>query len=895
MTWLPTVARISGAAILSISLAAPAVAQQVVSPSHRPSAAVVQAVRVSKPPVIDGQLNDEAWSLASPAGGFTQQDPDEGRPATENTDIRIVFDDSAIYIGARMFDREAQQIAHRLSSRDVDADADFISVYLDTMHDHQNGAMFRVSAANVQKDAILFNDTWRDDGWDAVWQSAVSIDEQGWSAELRIPLSQLRFPSATQQTWGFNAARFIRRNNETSWLELVLKNQNGLASRMAHLTGLDGLRPKRHLELLPYAAARSEFVAPADRADPFNDGARAFASAGLDAKYGVTSNLTLDATVNPDFGQVEVDPAVINLSAFETFFPEKRPFFLEGAQIFDNFGRNGATDFWGFNSSEPIIFYSRRIGRTPQIDPPGDFVDAPTSTTILGAAKLTGRTPTGWNLGLLDAITGREFARTASGFERTRLEAEPFTNYFAGRAARDIGRRANVGLIATSVTRSLDTPAAEDALPSQAFVGGADGYWFLGDGRDWVVTGKIAASHVEGSAAAIATLQEAAQRYFQRPDASQVSFDPTRTSLSGHFSRVNLNRNGGNLRLNAALWGVSPGFESNDAGFLTTGDRAGAHAVLFWRKTLPDRFTRSRNVWVAKWYTWNFGRELQGDGVNANSFLQWRNYWETFGGFGLRRRTQDDRLTRGGPSAANPASGDWRVGMGTDWRSPVSLNVFINSNWDEEGGWSRNMNVAVNIKPSARVTINTGPQLMRSRTVAQYVTSTTDATAAATYGGRYVFGRLAQTQLSLPTRATVVLTRNMSVQVYAQPLLAEGDYSRFGELAAPRTYSFRTYGTGDSSIAYDPHGNSYTVSPDEAVMAPTFTFTNPDFNTKSLRLNAVLRWELRPGSTLYAVWTRQQQDDRYPGDFKAGRDAGALFSAPGNDVFMVKLAYWIGR
>jgi Domain of unknown function (DUF5916)/Carbohydrate family 9 binding domain-like len=895
MTVLPAVLRGCGAALVGAALAAPAVAQEAATASHRPRAAVLQAVRVSKPPVIDGQLNDEAWSLAAPAGGFTQQDPDEGRPATEATDIRIVFDDSAIYIGARMFDRDARQIARRLSSRDVDPDADFIAVFLDPMHDHQNGAMFRVSAANVQKDAILYNDTWRDDTWDAVWQSAVSIDAEGWSAELRIPLSQLRFPAAQHQTWGFNASRFIRRNNETSWLELVLKNQSGMASRMAHLTGLDGLRPKQHLELLPYAAVRSEFVAPADRTDPFNDGARAFASAGLDAKYGVTSNLTLDATVNPDFGQVEVDPAVINLSAFETFFPEKRPFFLEGAQIFDNFGRNGANDFWGFNSSEPIIFYSRRIGRVPQIDPTADFVDAPTATTILGAAKLTGRTPTGWNLGLLDAITAREFARTATGLERTRSEVEPFTNYFAGRAARDIGRRTNVGLIATAVTRSLDTPAAENALPDHAFVGGADGYWFLGDGRDWVVTGKVVASHVEGSRAAMATLQEAAQRYFQRPDAPHVSFDPDRTSLSGYFSRLNLNRNSGSLRLNAAVWGVSPGFEANDAGFMTMGDRGGAHTVLFWRKTVPDRFTRARNVWVAKWYTWNFGRQLQGDGAITNGWMLFHNYWETYGGVGVRRRTQDDRLTRGGPSATAPAGGDWRIAMNTDWRSPVSWTVNTSRSWDEAGGWNSNTNVTVNIKPSARLTINTGPQLMRSRTVAQYVTSTTDATAAATYGGRYVFGRLAQTQLSFTTRATVVLSRNISIQVYAQPLLAEGNYTHFGELAAPRTFTFRTYGIGDSGIAFDPHTNIYTVSPDGAMLAPSFTFTNPDFNTKSLRVNAVLRWELKPGSTFYAVWTRQQEDDRYPGEFKAGRDAGALFSAPGNDVFMVKMAYWIGR
>src|SRR5690349_9453802 len=207
------------------------------------------------------------------------------------------------------------------------------------------------------------------------------------------------------------------------------------------------------------------------------------------------------------------------------------------------------------------------------------------------------------------------------------------------------------------------------------------------------------------------TLQEAAQRYFQRPDAPHVSFDPNRTSLSGLFSRLNLNRNGGNLRLNAAVWGVSPGFESNDAGFMTMGDRAGAHAVLFWRKTLPDRFTRQRNVWVAKWYTWNFGRELQGDGMISNAWLQFHNYWETYGGVGLSRQTLDDRLTRGGPLAINPAGHDWRIGMNTDWRSPISYTIQTSRSSNEAGGWNQNSTLSVNIKPSARVTINTGPQV----------------------------------------------------------------------------------------------------------------------------------------------------------------------------------------
>ena len=322
----------------------------------------VTAVRTSEPPVIDGRLIEEGWSRAEAASAFTQRDPDEGRPATERTEVKILYDNDALYIAARLFDSQPELIGRRLSSRDggkdgnrdADPDADRIIIYLDSMYDRLTGAAFGVSAANVQEDAIIFNDTFVDKSWDAVWQSHVSIDEGGWSAEIRIPLSQLRFPLAEKQTWGVNVERFIRRKNETVWLERVPKNEAGLASRMGNLTGLDGLRPRRRMELLPYAAARAEFVAPEETADPFNDGARAFGALGMDMKLGLSSNLTVDATVNPDFGQVEVDPAVVNLTAFETFFPEKRAFFLEGAQIFNSFGQGGSNSFWGFNASDPI-------------------------------------------------------------------------------------------------------------------------------------------------------------------------------------------------------------------------------------------------------------------------------------------------------------------------------------------------------------------------------------------------------------------------------------------------------------------------------------------------------------------------------------------------------------
>jgi hypothetical protein len=860
---------------------------------HAPRA-TLEAVRAPAPPQIDGRLTDEAWSSARVVGGLTQIDPDEGQPATEKTEIRILFDDQALYVGARMFDSEPSLVSRRLSKRDDEADADRISIYLDPMHDHLTGAIFRVSAAGVQRDQVLFNDTWNDQTWDAVWTSAVSADDQGWSAELRIPLSQLRFPSGDHQTWGVNVERFIRRKNETDWLELVPKKENGTASRMAHLRGIDGVRPARRLEILPYSAARTEFVEPSGAGDPFNDGSRAFASAGLDLKWGITSNLTLDGTVNPDFGQVEVDPAVVNLSAFETFFEERRPFFLEGSQIFGSFGVGGANNYWGFNTSDPNLYYSRRIGRAPQLTASGDFTDPPTATTILEAAKLTGKTRGGWSIALLDAVTSSESARVASSGISSRAVVEPLSNYLVMRLKRD-GRRAGVGAIATSVSRDLNTAELDDNLARQATVVGFDGYYFLGEGLNWVLTGKVAASHLTGSAAAIERLQKTAQRYFQRPDAPQVSFDPGRTSLRGFTGRINLNRNRGLWQVNSALWGVSPGFESNDLGFMGSGDRAGAHTVFFWRNVTPGRVFRQRSWWAAKYWTWNFNRDLQADGIQSNVFFQLLNYWTMGLNANIRREVQDDRLTRGGPSALLPAGRSWNVFFNSDSRTWLSVNSFTNYFWNAEDSWSSNSGLSISLKPSPRLTISTGPNFSNSRTTAQYIKSVTDATAAGTFGGRHVFGTIDQKQLTLTTRVNMIFSSRHSLQVFAQPLLASGNYDDFKELAAPRTYEFFRYISPAASLSYDAVANTYTADPDRNGPAPPLTFDDPDFSLKSLRLNAVFRWELKPGSAFYAVWTRHQEDESHPGEFSLGRDIGTLFSARGDDIFLVKIAYWIGK
>ncbi|PYQ38018.1 MAG: hypothetical protein DMF77_25250 [Acidobacteria bacterium] len=416
---------------------------------------ITHAARATVPISVDGRLGEDEWSRAPVAAGFVQREPNEGAAATEATELRLLYDDAALYVGVRLHDSEPGRIVRQLSRRDDVAEADSFSIFLDPHHDHLTGVEFQVSAAGVQRDAVIYDDNFESDAWDAVWQSAVTVDAQGWVVEMRIPFSQLRFPATFRPTWGVNARRIVRRKSEVSWLALVPSSESGLASRMAHLEGIRGIPPARHLELLPYASVREEYIAPARPGNPFNDGSRPFGGVGLDVKYGLTSNMTMAAAINPDFGQVEVDPAVVNLTAYETFFDEKRPFFTEGAQVFSHFARSGASDYTTFFYPEPQLFYSRRIGRAPQGRAVGDYVDTPASTTILGAAKLTGRTSGGWTVGVVEAVTGRESARISNGLLSSRVEVEPLTNYFVGRAERELGPRAGVGVLATAVDRSL--------------------------------------------------------------------------------------------------------------------------------------------------------------------------------------------------------------------------------------------------------------------------------------------------------------------------------------------------------------------------------------------------------------------------------------------------------
>jgi Domain of unknown function (DUF5916)/Carbohydrate family 9 binding domain-like len=872
-------------ATLATGLAVSAAAAPRPEPTPAPP---VEAARTTDRIHVDGRLDDAAWSQVEPFSAFLQRDPDEGQPATERTELRLVYDDAALYVGARLFDREPDRIERRLSRRDAWAEADRFVIFLDPRGDRRTGVRFQVTAAGVQRDEIIFNDTWTDDSWDALWTSAVSVDDDGWSVEMRIPFAELRFLPGDSRSWGVNALRVIQRKNESDWLALVPKSESGLASRMAPLLGIEGVEPRTPLVLVPYASTGASF-SPVDPGDPFHDGSSVFGNVGLDLRRKVGGAFALDATVNPDFGQVEVDPAVVNLSDFETFFPEKRPFFVEGSQIFDSFGRNGPNNFYGFMRSEPDLFYTRRIGRAPQREVEADYVSAPAATTILGAVKITGKSSGGWSVGVLEAVTGKEWAQWSTGGERGSVPAEPLSNYFVSRVYRDRDR-AGYGLLLTAVNRNLGDPGLAAQLPGSAFVGGVDGHLFLDDRKDWVVAGRLAGSVVEGSREAIEGLQLASTRYFQRPDRPELRLDPARTTLEGWTGSVNLNRQSGNVRVNAALWATSPGFESNDLGFNPRSDRWGGHVALQWRKSETDSLTRFRSLTVAKAWSLNFDGDRQGDAVSAVARAHLLNYWNVGLNGSWRIAALDDRQTRGGPSMRTANGLDAGFWVESDDRKSFvgrigawhHRNAYGSRYWETEA--------AMEVHPSPGLSLSLGPSFTKKSFVAQWVASIEDGALPSDLAGHYVFAGFEQTEVALTARLNWIFSPRLSLQVYTQPLVSRADYTGFKELESPRSFDFLVY--GPDQIAYDPVSDTYAVDPGRGSVP--VAFDNPDFNLTSFRVNAVLRWEWRPGSALYAVWTQQREADAASPSADLASDVDTLFAAPPTDSFQVKATFRLG-
>lgn len=847
-----------------------------------------RAVRAPSPPRIDGALDDEVWALAPEITGFTQRDPDEGKPATETTVVRVLYDDEAIYFGARLDD--SQPVTTRLGRRDTVLESDWFRIYLDPHLDRRSGAAFWVNPANVQLDLILYNDSWEDHDWDAVWESATKITPAGWTVEVRIPYSQLRFPDRPQHVWGLNFIRRIARNNEFAWLSFVPKKESGFVSRFARLSGIEGIKPKRAMELMPYGVSRTDLRGTVSPNDPLNSYSQFGGDAGLDVKYGLTSNLTLTGTINPDFGQVEVDPARVNLSQFELFFPEKRPFFIEGNSLF-SFGQGGSNNNFNINFFPPILFYSRRIGRSPQGlgSMSFDYVDAPGETTILGATKITGKTDHGWTIAALDAVTDKETAFLSLGGVRDRRTIEPLTNYLVARMAKDLGSKSQgrVGTLFTAVNRDLDGELS--FLRESAYLAGVDGHWFFGN-RDWILEWFLAGTQVGGSTTAIANTQSSSGHYFQRPDAEHVEFDPTRDSLSGWGSRITLAKQTGKWRTNIQAQTYSPGFETNDVGFMQRADVTSTHLAVLYNNRGPGGRFRDYGGWAAKWQNWNWDGDLIENGLGGVAWVLFHNYVEIWTEAFTSFERLDDRLTRGGPLMKRPSNLWLGTGGTSDQRKKFSFDWRTGHASNDAGGEEHDYGLGLTYRPRSNLSLSLSPRYNQWRDIGQYVRTVIDPAATHTYGRRYVFAQLGQRLLELGTRLEWTYNSKLTLQLYLQPLIVSGEYGEFKELRAPRTYEFVEYG---QRLLFDPGSNEYTVVPDGTRASNVFTFNNPNFNFRSVRGSAVLRWEFRPGSAFYAVWNENRAETASFGDFRLRRDLSAISEIRSDDVFLVKVSYWL--
>ena len=885
--------------VLTLTLAVRLTGQ---APATQPTATVIpprltHAVRRSGEIKLDGILDERAWAAAEVTGDFVQSFPAPGTPAPDRTEVRVLYDDDALYVGVRMFDAHPDSIVAGLARRDATAATgiytDWVHLIIDSYHDKRTAFRFSATPRGVQKDVYMFNDGSEDLNWDAVWEVATRVDRDGWVAEFRIPLSQLRYgrqAAGSERVWGLQVQREIARRNERDTWAPWTPQDGAFVSRFGDLAGLVDLHAPERVEIMPYLST-TVTRAPGTQLNPFYKATDTRPSAGADLKYGLPGGLTLSATVNPDFGQVEVDPAVVNLSAFETSFPEKRPFFLEGSDVF-GFGQVVRQNGYGGGS----FLYSRRIGRQPQRAVGGDvaYVDVPSQTTIATAAKVTGKAGP-WTVGLLDAVTTEQRARvlTSAGL-RYDSPVEPLTNYFAGRLKRDFRRGATtVGALLENTDRAVSDTAFAGLLRSNATIGGIDFEHDMNN-RQWIASGYLSGSDVRGTRQAISSTQRNSTHYFQRPDATYLTYDSMATSMRGYIGEIALAKPGANF-LSLDYKETSPGLELNDFGFQTRTDYRALSALAGHQDFTAGKRLRSYVYYAFSNDTWNFGGAPIFHAYAAAGNATFLNLWNASAGASISPRYISDRLLRGGPLARVPSSWSTNASISTDSRRRVVGNVFGSHFSDESGGTSSSIGLSLDTRPSSNLHANIGPGLNMLHGTAQYVRTQSDALAASTFGRRYVFADLDQLTLSLDTRVDLTISPTLSFVMYAQPFVSTGRYQNLKEFLTPMQYDFAIYGRDRGTSVYDPVQKRYTIDPDGAGAAPAFIVSDPNFNFRSLRGNAVMRWDYRPGSSVYFVWQQQRSDVEQIGDFDTRRDVGAIFRGTATNVFLLKATYWLGR
>jgi Domain of unknown function (DUF5916) len=848
---------------------------------------VARAVRVTgASPRIDGALDDAAWSDAGVISDFVQKIPVEGAPPTVTTEVRLLYDDDALFVGARLRRADPDAIRTSITRRDGESDAEVFTVSLDPYLDRRTAFSFSVSSGGVRGDWYLPQDneeSGREAQYDPVWSARARVDDEGWTAEMRIPFSQLRFNAGDRQTWGLQLTRQVPDLNERLQWVLIPVAAAGFASHFGRLEGISGIRPARRLEVLPYVAADVTYRANVDPLDPFDD--RTAGRAGADLKMGLGPNLTLDATINPDFGQVEADPAVVNLTAFETVFDERRPFFTEGNELLTGRGLS----FLG----RPSWFYSRRIGAAPRGSASADFTKQPTSTTIATAAKVSGRLASRLELGALAAVTPREYASTwdSASAEQGRVAVEPPSIYGVLRLQQDVGsQQSNIGATLTTVRRWLDERGGLDQLLSrEAVTGGVDWRLRYRQGM-YEITGWLGGSRVSGEPATIARLQQSSAHYFQRPDQDEATFDPTRTSLSGFSTSLRLDKNAGRYTLGGIQLSTrSPGFEINDAGQMRSANDIDFNADIQLRDTQPNRYVRFFQFGTSVVAGWNWGGIRQYTRFSENGQVTLHDFWRLTGRGQLQLRSLSDDLTRGGPLMGTPSAYTLTAQVASRGNVPVVWTARAEYFSDEFGGWRRDLSTGLTVRPASRWQASVDPTYSRALDSRQYV-ATSSGGPATTFGQRYIFAWVDRTTVSARFRLNYALTPNFTIEGYAEPFAATGEFHDFGELPAARSRELRVYGSPGSGTTIRTTNGGYEVTDG----TQTFSLPGLDFSRLSFRSNLVLRWEWLPGSTAYLIW----QQNRFDRDIVARRlDAGDLWDAArtdGDNIFVIKVSYWFG-
>ena len=843
--------------------------------------------RAAVAPVIDGRVDDPAWDGVEWSGDFVQRQPANGEPPTRQTEFKIVYDDRALYVAVRAHDDPG--LASSLLSRHDRFPGDWIEINIDSYFDHRTAFSFTLSLSGTRGDEYISEDGQRwDTSWDPIWEGATASDPGGWTGEMRIPLSQLRFSSAPEQVWGIQLTRRLFREEERSSWQPLPKDADGWVSRFGELRGIQDVRPRRRVELLPYAVGSAERF-PGDADDPFRDGADSSLTGGLDGKLGVTSDLTLDFTINPDFGQVEADPSEVNLTAFETFFPERRPFFVEGKDIFE---LPLAPAITGGPFTSDTLFYSRRIGRAPSRSPElddGDYALEPTNSSILGAAKLSGKTSSGLTIGVLDALTARERAEIGGAGGGRRFEpVEPRTNYFVGRLRQDLrGGQTQLGLMLTSVLRDVDAPPL-DFLPSRAHAGGIDVSHYFRE-RDYRLEASLLASELSGSAGALEEVQTSSARYFQRPDASHVTLDPTRTDMGGHAGSVRLTRtNNSALRFQTGVAWRSPGFEINDIGFMRSADEINQFTWVGYVVREPFSVFRQLSVNANQWLDWDFGGTLLRQAFNTNAHAWFRNNYQVGGSVTRFTESVSNAELRGGPSSRWPGAWEYNGYAQSDWRRRLSVGVSLYGRVGDSGsGRFTDSSLDVTLRPTNAMTLTLSPSVSRNRQEMQYVD-----TASFGEEPRYLFGGLEQKTVSLTFRLDLALKPNLTVQLYGSPFASSGRYSEHKRITAPLAEGYR-----DRFAAFTPEqvgreGDDYRVDEDGDGVVD-YSFGDPDFDSREFNSTLVVRWEYQPGSLLYVVWSQARSDGLLRSeDLAFGRGLRDVFDVPPHDVFLIKLSKW---